>query len=79
MTEQERPRRAHLVFGVGLLASCVAMRPATRARRRRRGDALVRALIVVGVLAVLAGALVGWARPEPRWTQQHSQQTGTSL
>lgn len=39
----------------------------------------MRALIVVGVLAVLAGALVGWARPEPRWTQQHSQQTGTSL
>lgn len=38
---------------------------ATRRRPRRRGDFMVRALIVVAVLAVLGGLWVGWRRPLP--------------
>lgn len=34
---------------------------------RRRGDGLIRGLVLVAVLAILGGVYVGWRRPMPRY------------
>ena len=34
---------------------------------RRRGDGLIRGLILVAVVAILGAIYVGWRRPTPRY------------